>query len=343
MISSAGVVPKRSSVVNYVVGTAAGSAVALRVFAGKRLLRGIPGSRLAAVLGTAASGLKLAHTCVLVARKELPPGRILLPTIFFVELLRISLGQTSRAAMIATVFAFEVLVVAYAVVLIRRLGAAAQGTEMEVHYQRVFRLFLPDGIALLLAHELLTLSAGLRWAARGFRTNPVPGFSYTQQSTLRMLPVLLPLITLGDEIVFGVLLRHQAAWIRVGIVALDLWAILWLFGFYATLQARPHLIEKDRVLFRVGAVHYCEFDPALVISATPFSEYLTRQQRKNFGCLTVSGTPTVKVQLREPVVVHRLGRADLVFDTLLVAADDPSGLCRNLMQKRDGASLKTYC
>jgi hypothetical protein len=332
MVSSVGVAPKRSSAVNYVVGAAGGSAVALRVFAGKRLIHGIPGGRLAAFLGTAASGLKLAQTCVLVARREVPPGRILLPAIVFIELLRISLGQTSRAAMIATVFAFEVLVIAYAAVLIRRLGAAAQGTDMEVHYQRVFRLFLPDGIAVLLAHELLTLWAGIGWAARGFRTNPAAGFSYTQQSTMRMLPLIVPLITLGDEIVLGVLLRHQAAWIRLGVIVLDLWAIVWVFGLYATLQARPHLIEPDRVLFRVGAVQYCEFDPTLVASAVPFNEYLTRKQRKSFGCLTVNGTPTVKVQLREPAVVHRLGRADQSFDTLLVAADDPSALCRNLMQ-----------
>ena len=330
MLSAASVLPKRKSVVNPIVGLAAGSAIATRIFAGKKLIRGIPGSRLAAFVGMGASGLKLVHTCILVARKELPAGRIFLPAIIFIELLRISLGQTNRAGMLIAVFTFEILVIAFAVKQVRQLTADADGTPKEIHYQRVFSLFLPESIAAFLACELLTLWAGICWAARGFRAIPVTGFSYAQQSTVRMLPLLIPVVSIGDEIVLGVLLRHQAAWIRIGVIALDLWALLWAFGLYATFQARPHLIDEKHVLLRIGMLAACDFDPALVVSAAPFHEDLSRTERKRFGCLTTHGTPAVKVQLREKVAVHRMFGNDLTYDTLLVATDNPGEFCRTL-------------
>lgn len=90
----------------------------------------------------------------------------------------------------------------------------------------------------------IPLWEGLRWAARGFRPLPVSGFGYLEQSFIAVLPIAAPTLCIVEEIVLGVLLRHQGLWIRLSVVGLEIWAILYVFGIYATCQARPHQVTS---------------------------------------------------------------------------------------------------
>ena len=314
------------------------SAVALRFFAAKRTFRGISAGRWAASLGAVASAIKLIEISIRVVRKEAPAGHILLPTIILIQLLRVSIAGASRIGLFVCAAVFEICVLVFAVALLRRAGARAAGSVLEDHFERVFAQFLPERLAALVARDVVLLWEGLHWAARRFRPLPVSGFGYLEQSFIAVLPIAAPILCIAEEIVLGVLLRHQALWIRLSVVGLDVWAILYVFGIYATCQARPHQVTSQSVRLEQGIFGRCEFDPALVVEASPEPE----QARKDFGAvrLTIKGSPTVMVQLSQPVTVKRMLRGEHKFHTLVVSADDPSALCRALREAQARAMTR---
>src|SRR5579859_4741570 len=327
---------RRRSWTTYVAALST-SAIALRLFAPKRILRGIPGGRWAAFLGTAASAIKLIEISIRALRREVPPGRVLLPAIFFIELLRISIAGASRAGLIVCAIAFELCLIVFAIVLLRRARTKDERWQLEDHYEHVFAQFLPGRLAAFASRELVLLLEGLRWAARGFRLTEVSGFGYLEQSFVAMLPIALPILSISDEIVLGVLLRHQALWIRLSVIGFDIWAILYVFGIYATCQARPHQITHDTVRLRQGIFSSCEFSPALLAEISSCSQ--TDQARKEPGIirLNLKGSPTVKIRLRQPVVVRQMIRGERTSQTLLISADKPDALCHALREAQANA------
>jgi hypothetical protein len=314
------------------------SAVALRLFASKRIFRGISAGRWAASLGALASATKLIEILIRVVRKKAPAGHILLPTIILIQLLRVSIAGASRIGLFVCGAVFEIGVLVFAVVLLRRVGARAASSALEVHFERVFAQFLPGRMAALVAGDIVLLWEGLRLAARRFRPVPVSGFGYLEQSFIAVLLVAAPILCIAEEILLGVLLRHQALWIRLTVVGLDIWAILYVFGIYATCQARPHQVTSQSVRLEQGIFGKCEFDPALVVEASPEPELA----RKDPGAvrLTLKGSPAVKVQLSQPVTVKRILRGEQKFDTVVVSADDPSALCRALRDAQASAKAR---
>jgi hypothetical protein len=311
------------------------SAVALRLLASKRIFRGISTGRWAASLGAVASAIKLIEISIRVVRKKAPAGHIVLPTIILIQLLRVSIAGASRIGLLVCGVVFEICVLVFAVVLLRRAGARMAGSALEDHFERVFAQFLPERLAVLVAREVVLLWEGLRWAARRFRPLPVFGFGYLEQSFIAVLPIAAPLLCIAEEIVLGVLLRHQALWIRLSVVGLEIWAILYVFGIYATCQARPHQVTSQWVRLEQGIFGRCEFDPSLLMEASPESELA----RKDPGVarLTLKGSPAVKIQLSEPVTVKRVWRGEQKFHTLVVSADDPTALCRALREVQGSA------
>lgn len=314
------------------------SAVALRLFAAKRIFRGISAGRWAAFLGAFASAIKLIEISIRVVRRETPAGHILLPAIIFIQLLRVSIAGASRIGLFVCAAVFEICVVVFALVLLRRAGARAAGSALEDHFERVFAQFLPERLAALVAREVVLLWEGLRWAARGFRPLPVSGFGYLEQSFIAVLPIAAPILCIAEEIVLSVLLRHQGLWIRLSVVGLEIWAVLYVFGIYATCQARPHQVTSQSVRLEQGIFGRCEFNPALVVEASPEPELA----RKDPGAvrLTLKGSPAVKIQLSQPVTVKRILRGEQKFHTLVVSADDPRALCRALGEAQASAKAR---
>ncbi|HZR27925.1 MAG TPA: hypothetical protein VFA71_04030 [Terriglobales bacterium] len=324
-------VRRRSWTTPYVAALST-SAIALRLFAPRRILRGISGGRWAAFLGATASAIKLIEISIRVLRRQVPPGRVLLPAIFFIELLRISIAGASRVGLIVCAVAFELCLIVFAIVLLRRARTKDERWQLEDHYEHVFAQFFPGRLAAFASREVVLLWEGLRWAARGFRPSQVSGFGYLEQSFFALLPIALPILTITDEIVLGILLRHQALWIRLGVIGLDIWAILYVFGIYATCQARPHQITSSLVRLRQGIFGSCEFSPALLTEVSSCSE--ADQARKEPGIirLTLKGSPAVKIRLSQPVTVRQMIRGERTSQTLLVSADKPDALCHALRE-----------
>lgn len=330
-------ITSRSRNIPYVIALMV-PAVALRLFASKRIFRGISAGRWAAFLGAAASAIKLVEVSIRVVRKQVPAGHILLPAIIFIQLLRVGIGGASRVGLFVCAAVFEICVLVFAVALLRRAGTRTPGSALEDHFERVFAQFLPERLAAFVGCEVVLLWEGMRWVARRFRRLPVSGFGYLDQSLIAVLPIAAPVLCIAEEIVLAVLLRHQALWIRLSVVGIDIWAILYVFGIYATCQARPHQVASQSVRLEQGILGRCEFDPALVVEATPELE----PARKDPGAvrLTLKGSPAVKVQFSQPVAVKRMLRGEQKFCTVVVSADDPIALCRALREAQAGANVR---
>lgn len=321
--------PSKRLLANASALTFGASAVALRFFVPDRLLRGLSRARWAAGLGATAAGIKFIETFILVTRRQVPAGRILLPGLVFLELTRIRLGQTSRASLFVVLVVFELGLITFAIGQLCAVHGAYR--FIEDHLEQVFRQFVPDRVAALASRELVLLFEGLCWLGRGFRNAPAPGFSYVQESIARYLPMIIPLVSVGDEVTLGILLRNQAVWIRLAVITVDVWAILFAFGLFATFHSRPHEVASDSVQLRCGVFGTCEFSPALLLEAAHVSD-AERRTYANVGRLTVKGSPMVKISLRQPVLVCHGFRRPRAFDTLLVSADEPERFCRALRQ-----------
>jgi hypothetical protein len=314
------------------------SAVSLRFFASKRIFRGISAGRWAASLGAFASAIKLIEISIRVVRKEAPAGHILLPAIIFTQLLRIGIFGASRTGLFVSGVIFEICVLVFAVVLLCKAGARSAGSALEDHFEPVFAQFLPERLAAFVACEIVLLWEGMRWVARGFRRLPVSGFGYLDQSLIAVLPIAAPILCIAEEIVLAALLHHQALWVRLSVVGIEIWAILYVFGMYATCQARPHRVTRQSVRLEQGILGRCEFDPVLLVEARPEME--TPRKATDAVRLTLKGSPAVKVQLSQPVAVKRILRGVQNFHTVIVSADDPGALCRALRDAQASAKAR---
>jgi hypothetical protein len=313
------------------VATLAIASVAVRVFGRKLASRGVDAVRWSAGLGALAAAIKLIEICWRVHRRQLPLTRTLLPALIVIELLRIATGSSSRFGLLVVVGAFELALMAYAIWVLRSQPLIG-GEELDERLERVFALFIPERVAELAAKEVTLLWEGLRWAASGFRCPSVEGFGYVEQSLFAMLPLLIPMASVGDEIAVGILARNASVWIRTAIIVVDIWAILWSFGMYVTFRKRPHVIRDGHACLRRGLLGRCDFSLDRVVEANVTNEDDRRRGDASTANLSLKGSPQVHIHFASSVVVKRFAREPRACDALLVSADDPAALCRALKQ-----------
>lgn len=264
-----------------------------------------------------------------VLNKKIPWGRILLPLIISVELGRIALGRTSRADANLTLILLELGFMLAAVIFViahwRQFRAVA---HLEDVFEKIFAQFLPERVAVLTARELVLLWSGLSWAFRGFRLKPEPGFGYIEDSLIKYLPVLIPMVVLFEGTAYE-LLAHKHPVLRLVLHVIELWAVLWSFGMYAIMKSRPHQINGSRVLLRCG-FGSCEFPAESLLEIKRLPEEELRRERE-VARLRVKGVPALEVRLRAPVIVRSMFGHAKSYDRIQISADDPAGLAKAIL------------
>jgi len=264
-----------------------------------------------------------------VLNKKIPWGRILLPLIISVELGRIALGRTSRTdanlTLILLELGFMLAAVIFVIVRWQQFRAVA---HLEDVFEKVFAQFLPERVAALTARELVLLWSGLAWALRGFRLKPEPGFGYIEDSLIKYLPVLIPMLVLFEGTAYE-LLAHKHPVLRLVLHVIELWAVLWSFGMYAIMKSRPHQLNGGHVLLRCG-FGCCEFEADSLLEIRRLPEEELRRDR-NVARLRVKGVPALEVRLREAVMVRSMFGRVKSCDRIQVSADDPAGLTKAIL------------
>lgn len=158
-----------------------------------------------------------------------------------------------------------------------------------------------------------------------------------------LILVMLVFTTLVELLVVELLAPW--AWLRVSLLVLGLYAVLWMFGLYASLVALPHRLEENGLRLRYGA---------MVEGFVPLSEIaaVERTQRRAPGpgdglqtdpedggiYLAMGGRTDLTLRLRSPQTVKGLLRNAGPASTIHLAADEPQRLASKLREPIDEGS-----
>jgi len=261
---------------------------------------------------------------------RIPGTRILLPALILVEGLGLILTRASDLTLklrLGTALALEVLLLFLAVRAWRK-ARMLPGEWPEDRIAAAFEAFVPPRAARLMALELVMLGSALRFLGGGFRDTAPKGFSHHRESGLHAFLPALPLLIPGDFLLMKALFSGLAPWLRWTLHGSTVYAVLWLFGFYATLRARPHQIHDGQVRLHQGLVKSVAFPASWVLSAAPLPEFdddwARHAHMKGVQRLVARGAPVLELKLSEPVRVLGLLGPGRPTHRLAVSVDDPS-------------------
>ncbi len=305
------------------------------------LHRQIPGNRALPWLTAALVGLLALRVGMLLLdwrRGRLSGTRLLLPAILLAEGLGLAMTGASRTAgaiRLATAALLELSLLALAVRALRQ-SRAIQAEWPEDRIAAALAAIVPPRAARLMALELVMLGSALRFLFGGFREAAPAGFSHHRDSSLRSFLPALPLLIPADMLLIHALFPHMAPWLRWTLHGSTVYAVLWLFGFYATLKARPHQIRDGFVHLNQGLLKTATFPADLVRSAAPVPEFdddwARHAHMKGMPKLAAAGPPLLELKLAAPVRIMGLLGPGRPAARLAVSVDDPAAFLAALGQ-----------
>ncbi|KAA0019501.1 hypothetical protein [Antrihabitans cavernicola] len=158
-------------------------------------------------------------------------------------------------------------------------------------------------------------------------TDDATRFSYN--AGRKILISTLIAITAVDTVVIHVVLwaifgNHAWVWVVTG---LDVYAMLWFLGFYASMVTLPHLLDDKRLVLRYGVFDELVVPRAAITGArTATRDPTSRRLRTeddgsaDFSC----GTATIALALDTEVCLYRRGdEFPAGISTLFVTVDQP--------------------
>lgn len=186
-------------------------------------------------------------------------------------------------------------------------------------------------------------SIGL-WLTR--RRDGVPpgavAFSYArEQSTMTMVLVAVMVV---EAVAVELLLQAMGvtAWIRVPVLVLDLYGVVFVLGMAAACVTRPHVVTGQELRIRHGAFFDLRIPRALVSSVRvtrSYNETGTVTVRDGRLAVAVSSQTNVVVHLSEPVTAVRPLGAEAEVSVVRFFADDPAAAVAalRLAEEREAA------
>lgn len=223
-------------------------------------------------------------------------------------------------------------------ILRRYRRARREGVDAWAAFEDGLALVLPRAVARLVVNEPRLLAALVRWTFRrtGLASNE---FGYHKRSMLREIMPLL-MVAAPMELVVVHLLAHAFSpweWLKWAILVLEIYAILWLLGLYASLVTMPHRLEEKGLCLRYGVfaggfVPYKEIQDAVkAIRKAPSSgDGLEYASEEDALYLAAGGKTDVTLHLRAPRTITGFLKESEPARTLHLAVDDAGRLAREL-------------
>jgi hypothetical protein len=273
--------------------------------------------------------------------------RWLLPALILVEGLLVWSGLLDLGDAVLVVVGVEALFLAAAageVVLVvhrYRRGRAA-GLDLWAALEKGLALVLPPKAARIVVLEPRLWVCLLRWISR--RTGPSESaFGYHKRSQMGLILVMLAFTTPAELLVVELLAPW--AWLRIALLVPGLYALLWMFGFYASLAALPHRLEEDGLRLRYGALAegFVPFSEIAVVQRTrrraPGSGDGLQTDPEGGGIYLATGSRTdLTLRLHPPRTVQGLFRTAEPSTTIHLAADESERLASELRERVGGGS-----
>ena len=218
-----------------------------------------------------------------------------------------------------------------------RRGRSA-GLDLWDALEEGLAVLLPRRVARFVLHEPRLLAALFRWTFLRV-TLADNEFGYHKRSIMR---AILPLVIVTSPV--ELLVVHLLAsafspwgWVKWALLALGLYAILWLLGFYASLVTLPHSLQEDGLRLRYGAfadgfIPYREIASVERASrkAPTSGDGLQTSHQGDEIYISISGKTDLTLLLHTPHTVEGLFRTAGPAATIHLAADEPKRLATEL-------------
>jgi hypothetical protein len=186
-------------------------------------------------------------------------------------------------------------------------------------------------VARLIVGEPKLWAAIFLWVSRRSRRDS-SAFPYSASSSLELVfAVVLGLVVLEGGI--GALLARLVPWpwLSPVLIAISVYALVWITGIYASLRAFPHLVRECGLVLRYGVlaeawIPWQEVDQAVREKAASPGGQDGLSTTDGTATLAVGGTTAVTIYCRSPGLVKGFLRRTDGITRIRVAADDPEAL-----------------
>lgn len=202
---------------------------------------------------------------------------------------------------------------------------------------------LPRAAARFALHEPRLFISLFRWTFR--RVKRADGvFAYHRRSLLRaIMPVVI--VTSPVELLVVHLLAQALSpwgWLKWALLALGVYAILWLFGLHASLVALPHRLEERGLRLRQGVfaevfIPYAEIEDAVGTQrkAPNSGDGLSYVAGEDALYLATGGKTDVGLRLRVPRSMRGFLKETEPASLIHLAVDEPDRFVRELRQRME--------
>lgn len=145
-----------------------------------------------------------------------------------------------------------------------------------------------------------------------------------------------------EVVVVEVVLRQiDAGWaqaLRLPLLVVGVWGVLWMLGMLASFRVRPHLLTGDRLLVRNGARTWVAV-PLVCVASTRSVEHelpgVIKSLHHEDGLLLVgvSSRTNLELALREPVLIET-SSGPITADRIGLWVDEPHSVAGRLTGER---------
>ncbi|MGH2598562.1 MAG: hypothetical protein ACRDJ9_04155 [Dehalococcoidia bacterium] len=216
-----------------------------------------------------------------------------------------------------------------------RSGRAA-GRDTWTAAEDSLAVLLPRRAARIVVLEPRLWATLVRWVLR--RTPRGESmFAYSKRSTLWMVLILV-LVTAPVELLLIELLLSWA-WLRVLLLILGIYGVIWLLGIWASMSVLPHQVEQTDLRLRYGLLAEAQIPYEVIRS-------VEQERRRWTGlrdgphpvsepdalAIAVGGQTAVVLRLDAPCTIERAFGRSLTASVIHVAVDDPERMAMKIQE-----------
>ncbi len=272
--------------------------------------------------------------------------KVLVPLVVLAEVILVWSGVMDLGDAVLVVAGLEALLFLVGlgglVLVVRRYRKEREaGLEPWRALEDGLSLVLPRTVARFILHEPRLFVSLFRWTFRRVRLADHE-FAYHRSSLVRaFVPVVI--VTSPVELLVVHLLAQALspwAWLKWALLALGVYAILWLLGLYASLVTLPHRLEERGLrlrhgLFAEGFVPYEEIKTALrkERKAPNSGDGLSHVPEEGALYLATGGKTDVALRLRTPRSMRGFLKETEPASRIHLAVDESDRFVRELRQR----------
>lgn len=188
-------------------------------------------------------------------------------------------------------------------------------------------VFVPRPIARIIALEPRVWACIFIWLFRRPKANATT-FPYAAESIMGVFLIAI-LFSAPIEVLLAEVLVPWG-WLRILLVVLEVYSIIWLLGYSASLAVLPHHLGNEALVLRYGLLldaciplaNIAEIAPERRSSPNGRDGYVADAARRELA-LVVGGTTNVRLTLHASQTFSGLLRPTPAVDTIFLKVDDP--------------------